>query len=102
MATRDWAALQRLRFFALLKEARSLKRHGLDVGGRFTYLCGYMAGFDDGQFRGFEQGIFHFLPVNNIQEALQCSRQLNAESSVRAGKEDAEPTGAVNATPGSK
>lgn len=85
MSTRDWTAITRLRFFALLKEARSLKRHGVDRNGRLAFLLGFMSGFDDGQFKGFEQGIFHFLPVNNVQEALQCSRKLDAELSEKAG-----------------
>jgi hypothetical protein len=80
MSTRNRTAITRLRFFALLKEARSLKQHGLDKGGRFAYLFGYMSGFDDGQFKGFEQGIFYFTPVNNVQEALICARKLNAEN----------------------
>lgn len=85
MSTRDWTAITRLRFFALLKEARSLKQHGVDKHGRLAFLLGFMAGFDDGNLRGFEQGVFHMLPEKNVKEALECSLKLRAELSERAG-----------------
>jgi hypothetical protein len=102
MSTRDWTAITRLRFFALLKKARSLKQHGVNKHGRFVFSLGYMSGFDDGGLKGFEQGAFHFLPVNNVQEALQCAHKLDAENTARGGFADAEPIVAVNATPSSQ
>ncbi len=80
MSTRDWTVLQRLRFFALLKEARSLKRHGADKFSRFAFLLGYMSGFDDGGLRGFEQGLFHLVNDSTIEEALECAHKLDAEN----------------------
>lgn len=102
MSTRDWTAITRLRFFALLKEARSLKRHGADKHGRFGFLLGYLSGWNDGGLQGFEQGIFYFQPVNNVEEALECSRKLNAENSARGGLADAGLIVAESAIPDSR
>lgn len=102
MSTRDWMAITRLRFFSLLKEARSLKRYGLDKHGLFIYLHGYMSGFDDGGLRGFEQGLFHLVNDSTIEEALECAHKLDAENFWKEDLAEGVHIVAENAIPNSK